>query len=322
VVNGVGDILQPTNPSEDQSMKSGYTDQFGYLPIDCTLEFAGGLVAPMPDFKKARQDVSNRTQSDGYIYPPIVCTRTKKPGWKRWKKVPYSERQQLLHRLPSTHYLELYDTFRDQEEARYSVAGFVMHFLGFLYGHRCHFHDWWVDGRVLIKGDIDYSPPRPEKAQEILNHASQTWHNFRERQRQVAINVLALPLHARTPFYEMEWERFASEYQLLDAVCWLAGGRDKAMRRLCQRFKIAVDTQKIDRLIRLRNDLLHQVLWDNRMPGEARSESSFYASYWLHKLTRRAMLGVLGFQGQYIRTPWWGRGSFHFDVVYPEPAAG
>jgi hypothetical protein len=289
-------------------MKSGYTDQFGYLPIDCTLDFTGGLAAAKSDFAKVRQEVSNRTHSDGYIYPP--CQRTKKPGSKRW---PNAERQELLHRLPATHYLELYDTLCDQEEARYSVAGFVMHFLGFLYGHRCHFHDWWVDGRVLVKGDTDYSLPRPEKAQEILNHALQTWRNFRQRQRQVAINILAL--HTRTPFYEMEWERFTSEYQLIDAVCWLSGDRDKAMRRLCQRFKIPVDTQKIKSLVRLRNDLLHQALWDNRMPGEARSEFSFYASYWLHKLTRRAMLGVLGLQGQYIRTPWWSLSNFHFDVA-------
>jgi hypothetical protein len=101
-----------------------------------------------------------------------------------------------------------------------------MHLLGFLYGHRCHFHDWWVDGKVLFPEEIDHSIPTAHQAENIISRSLQTWQTFGDRQRAGAINVLLL--HTRTQAYDMESERFSSEYQLFDAVYALVHPKRRA----------------------------------------------------------------------------------------------
>lgn len=300
-----------------------YTDKFGYLPIAETLEFEGGSVSPVPEIFEVIQAVSKHAHPDGHVYPPLARTLAHKPGWKRFRKVPQSNRPALFHKLPPTHFLKLEEGFASQDQARYGAAGFLIHFIGFLYGFRCQFHDWWMDGRVLTKSQADHSNPRAEAASRIVERALQRWRQYSERQRLVAIN--ALFLHSRTHVYEMTWERLQAEYQVFDAVFALArdtgqiAGIGKIphgdrIATLCGHFEIPMDAEKIALIVRLRNDLLHEALWDGRMPGEARSQLSFYTPLWIHRLTKRAFLAVLGFEGKYIRAPWWTLGSFYFDV--------
>src|SRR6266516_2433391 len=178
-----------------------YTDRFGYLPVDAEIPFEGGRIEPLKDFADSITRVVKYTHPDGYIYPPTIHTRTHKPGWKRDRKVPQSERPALLHTLPPTHALILDQDFANEEEARYSTAGFVVHFVGFLYGFRCQFHDWWMDGRANAKGRTDHSQPRVSQSSATITRAATTWRGFRRRQRLVAINCLFL--HTRTCVHEL-----------------------------------------------------------------------------------------------------------------------
>ena len=290
-------------------MSDTYKDKFGYLPYGFEVNFSRGRIIPRPHFDKAVQLMRRRTHTNQYVYPP--------------RKAKSTPRAASLHHLPSTHTLELDGRFPNQEQVRYGDGGFVIHFLGFLYGHRCQFYDWWVDGRVLIPDEIDHRPPSPKQAEEIISHALRTWRDFQNRQRFVAIN--ALFLHTRTQMYEFEWERFSNNYQIFDAVYALARdtgvlSRSRLTRhedrigRICDQFEIPMDSERVKRLVKLRNDLLHEAIWDERMPGESRSEFSFQASHWLHRLTKRAMLAVLGLRGPYIKTHWWTFGKFRFDI--------
>jgi len=290
-------------------MSDTYKDKFGYLPYGFEVNFSGGKIIPRPHFDKAVQLMRRRTHTNQYVYPP--------------RKAKSTPRAASLHHLPSTHTLELDGRFPNQEQVRYGDGGFVIHFLGFLYGHRCQFYDWWVDGRVLIPDEIDHRPPSPKQAGEIISDALRTWRDFQNRQRFVAIN--ALFLHTRTQMYEFEWERFSNNYQIFDAVYALARdtgvlSRSRLTRhedrigRICDQFEIPMDSERVKRLVKLRNDLLHEAIWDERMPGESRSEFSFQASHWLHRLTKRAMLAVLGLRGPYIKTHWWTFGKFRFDI--------
>jgi hypothetical protein len=139
----------------------------------------------------------------------------------------------------------------------------------------------------------------------------------------VAINCLFL--HTHTCVHELEWERFQAEYQVFDAVFALARDTHAISRtgvvshgarleHLCSEFGIPFDAPKARSMVTLRNDLLHEALWDGRMPGEARSMESAYASYWLHSLSRRALFACLGLRGGYAETAWWGMGTFAFNL--------
>jgi hypothetical protein len=296
--------------SVNTRMSYSYEDKFGYLPYELEFTFSSGKVIPLPRFHKAVEVIQRRTHTDHYVYPP--------------RKSKSARGGASLHRLPSTHLLQLDKRFPDQEQARYGEGGFVMHLLGFLYGHRCHFHNWWIDGRVLVPGEIDHVPPSAKQAGELISRALETWHNLATRQRYIAINVLFL--HTRTQMYEFEWERFSNSYLVFDAIYALARDtgilapnrsairHEDRIGRIADQFGIPLDAEKVKHIVKLRNDLLHEALWDERMPGEARSEISFYASYWLHKLTKRAMFAVLGLKGTYIRTPWWKLNRSLFDL--------
>jgi len=244
-----------------------YKDKFGYLPFPFNLQFSGGRVTALPSLNKAIQTVKRRMHPNLYIYPTAKQKRIRRPG--------------SFHRLPSTHNIELYKAFASQEQARYADAGFVMHLLGFLYGRRCHFHGWWVDGKILFPEEIDHSIPTAHQAENIISRSLETWQAFGDRQRAASINVLLL--HTRTQVYDLEYERFSCEYQLFDAVYALAHPKDegqashgKRIRSLCNEYKIPFEEELVKKIVDLRNNLLHEAIWDDRMPGEARSDFSFH----------------------------------------------
>jgi len=288
-----------------------------------SFDLPGAKIATLPEFSEIVEGVGTYTHPDGHVYPPLIHERRMKPGWKRDRKVPQSDRPALMHRMPATHSVAI-DQDLSQETARYGLAGFLAHFLGFLFGFRCQFYDWSMDGRVNVKSSVDHTLPTPRQAALVSKSAMDAWNRFAPRQQAVAINCLFL--HSRTLTYELEWERFQAEYQVFDAVFALA--RDtgtiagvgavrhrERIKEICKQLTIPFHPTNTDIIIRLRNELIHEALWDGRMPGEARSMESAYASYWLHSLSRRALFRCLKATGDYARSAWWGLGRYRFDLV-------
>lgn len=267
----------------------------------------------MPQTGEVTARLKELASPDGYVYG---SSEEEKPG-------PLS----FLRHLPVTHKISLPGLVDGQPAARYGEGGLVAHLLGLLYGYRAQFCDWWVEGRLRAHSDADHSPPGAEQASLCVDRALAAWRQWPGRQRTVMIN--ALYLHGRTDVYEHEWERFQAEYQVVDAVYSVAKAvgqlpapprrrKDYAhkerMSVLCTALGLVNDSDKLEAIVALRNELLHEALWDGRMPGEARGEISFRASYWVHKFSRRALLATLGLQGTYIGSPWWVLGNFQFDA--------
>jgi hypothetical protein len=143
----------------------------------------------------------------------------------------------------------------------------------------------------------------------------------------VAIN--AMYLFWRTAVHERESDRFDAEYKIVDAA--FALGRDigripppsKGRKRwphteqieaMCSALGLAFVVDITNDVVQLRNPLTHEAFWDRGMPGTPRGETSFRASYWLPRLAQRALLCVLGLEGDYLRSPWWEMGGFYFDL--------
>jgi hypothetical protein len=257
----------------------------------------------LPQFDDVIKDVASNTGSDEFLYPPT--------------------QKDLLHRLPASHGIELHDVTGEQEALRKGIAGFAMHFTGFLFGHRCHFENWWVDGRVSMKPQSDFSCVRVVDIAFCIERAIHTWSNWNDRMQRVAIN--ALFLHNRTHMYHWDWERFQSGYTVLDAAYKIANAvygvrapkHEERINTLCSRFGLAKNTTYVSGITRLRNDLIHEGLWDGGMPGEARGEDSFRGSYRIARICSRLFFALFKIEADYIRSPWWSLGHFSLKLVRP-----
>lgn len=301
-------------------MSYQYVDQFGFLPITDTITISCGEIAPIPEFETIVTAIAKITHPDGNVYPPVSYRATQKSNGSKLRKISKTKRPGHFQRLPPTHTLKLDQAFLDEKAARYGLAGFIIHFLGFLYGYRSQFYNWWMDKRIKVVSDCDHTSPHPKQASFYLEKAIQAWSSWLPRQQCVAINILYL--HTRTSVYESDWERFQAEYQVIDAIFSLAKTTKKLNKKrvphaeqiisLCHLYEIPNDLTKIAEIVKLRNDLLHEALWDGGIPGEAGSEASFRASYWLHNLSKRIMLAALGMDNDYIRSPWWFMGRLDF----------
>jgi hypothetical protein len=298
-----------------------YQDKFGYIPIDLEINLSIGKVSTLPTFTQTKKDFVKLVRRDGFIYPPIQHLARKTIKGK-YRKVPFSERATPLYPLPPTHNV-LLDTIINQSDARHDVAGFLIHFLGFLFGYRCQFENWNIDGRIRAISSSDHSHPSSDQTGVIVQKAIDTWRNFLPRQRTVATNLLFL--HQRASTVMFEWERFQAEYQVFDAIFALARDtrrlktkskipHEERLKHLCAIYDMPIKIDLIETIVRLRKDLIHEALWDEGMPGEARSSESLYSSIWLNKLSRRLVFAIFGFEGKYISSSWWTLGSYLFDI--------
>lgn len=324
-------------------------DRFGFLDWGRAIEFKGGSIAPVPEFKETADLVASCTNQDGFLYPGmsqqvIVDLKTN----QTLKEIARTRRPALLHRLPASHTLRLCDP-GTTEELRQGSGAFVVHLLGYLFGTRLQFWDWWFDGRVPTRlwetHNITFSEAT---VQDFLSHSYKIWRAWNEKERRLLTN--ALYMHCRAPMYEWDWERFTIEYMVLDACLKLAnlsrGVKDKAselakkrycgqlvkLRRgvkakstaepieiLCCRFGIPIppddDPAKkiVEKIVLLRNELFHEALWDGSQPCMGVDSDTFFQPYNLRRLNQRLIPALLGYETPYIRTNWWSIGTFGFD---------
>lgn len=291
-----------------------YRDCFGYLPVRFSAEWSGGQVEPVAEFDEAREWVEANTNRDGFLYPPIVHRRYRNSeAEESGDKVPRTERQALLHRLPATHKITIpAATGESAESLRKGLAGFVMHFLGFLFGYLCQFEDWWVDRRVQMRSDTDASP-HPTHASQLLQPAVKTWTGWDNEARYLATNALFFNL--RAPGYEWEWERFQASYQVTDAGWRLARKTQqvtvpnlpphgKRIEILCDQLGLYWDEDLVQKIVELRHGLFHEALWHGKQPTEAGERWLFHMDIYLRNFNVRLFLALLGLEADFIHTSW------------------
>ncbi len=111
------------------------------------------------------------------------------------------------------------------------------------------------------------------------------------------------------------------EYMILDACHKLSvklhsikdGGHGKRINILCQKFGIPLGSALTDKIVKLRNDLFHEMLWDNSEPCSGASSDTFMLSFHLRKLNQRLIPALLHYRNSYVQTVWWCLGSSNFD---------
>ncbi len=301
-------------------MKSGVqSDLFGFLPVKLSASFNDVKIEPVPDFDEILEAIVKDSHQDGFMYPPLSQQwRVNPKTLKKIKRVPRTKRPAHIYRVPYSHQLTIV-TASGAKDLRTTEGGFLIHLLGYLYGVRLQFHDWWVDGRMPVKGQHNISLT-DQWAAEFLSEGYRTWKGWNGEQQKLMTNILFM--HSRALSYEWDWERFMIEYMVFDGCCRLAktlnrrlklSNHVKQMINLCKHYGIPVkNEQHIKKIVRLRNGLFHSTLWGDGQPCTAVEHDAFRVPYDLRRLNQRVIPALLGSRIHYIQTPWWLLGTFRF----------
>lgn len=208
----------------------------------------------------------------------------------------------------------------ENNDTRNSDAGFIIHVLGYLFGTRLQFHDWWFDGRVPIKSTHNITIT-DAVIEDFISKSYRTWLAWTDQIKKWFLNILIM--HSRVPTYEWEWERFMIEYMVFDGAYRITqelfqfrnGGHKQRFEEIFSRFGLEYHEDKIKEIYRLRNDLLHQSLWDQSQACTQRPGSkALYHQITLSNINNRVIPALLGYNTSYIGTPWWTTGSKRFDA--------
>jgi hypothetical protein len=285
---------------------------FGFLMLNCGLTFNGGEITPIEDFDSNQKMIAEWEHEDGFVYPPITH-RLDKNG----DAVPNTERQAHLYRLPASHLLQLHSD--DSSDPRRTRASCVIHLLASLKDTCLQFADWWFDARVPTGRRHAIFCPQ-DVTEDFLSRCFAVWSAWPEAERKRLLNSLFML--NRAPAYEWDWERFAVEYMVVDALYRTAANlhlmpvvrkHEERIDGMCQAFGLMRNESQVAEFVKLRNDLVHETLWDGGRPGTAVSGSAILAPVHLHSLNRRLVLAVLGYHNEYMRSAWWAFGNVRFD---------
>ncbi|MCX5827057.1 MAG: hypothetical protein NTV58_03525 [Deltaproteobacteria bacterium] len=298
-------------------------DHFGFLPLDRILEWDTGRAIPVEDISDHIEKVSQKTNEDGYLYPPEThryrSNKTDKNGKllfsteMEWKKVPKTRRPAFLHKLPVSHNIELYST-PIENDFRHGDGGFLLHFLGFLFGFRLQFKEWWHEGRIYL-GGRRWVVVQPGVENLAITAAYQMWCSLPAQQRLRFTNLLYM--HCRSDLYEWDWERFIINYMVFDACFkivkelngWKKVKHSERFDVLFHHFGIQPCKEEIIKMVDLRNGLFHETLWDGGQPCSSGIEGYRQADN-LKRINERLITAIAGCDTKFIHTKWWSVGQY------------
>jgi hypothetical protein len=297
-----------------------YVDRFGWIPRPLDVQGSFGQLRTLTDFNETVAGMKKRFDYEGHAYPPCEDVAIWRESQKASDTTGHITRPASIYRLPATHELRLTAASDDPAILRNAESGFLIHFLGFLLGYRCQFWDWWLDLRISVQSHADYDIFSPKILTKCLDLGISSWRDMKQRERTIVIN--AMFLHNRGLGYQWDWERLQTEYQVLDAFYAVARTRfklpksthPKRIEILCKQFGLYQPADLVDRIVDLRNNLIHEAHWGGQMPCTAPDDETFYAPIWLRRFNQRLGLAILGFENDYVSSRWNTLGSFAFRI--------
>ena len=152
--------------------------------------------------------------------------------------------------------------------------------------------------------------------QDFVQHSFLKWKTWRPDKQKLFTNLLFM--HSRAISYQWDWERFMVEYMVFDS-CWnfYSDGKNNPshsnrLKQILSDFGMKTYEDKIKKIVKLRNDLFHETLWDKGQPCSAGSNEAFTSYYDLMRINQRLFVALLEYSTNYIYTDWrcLGRWSF------------
>ncbi len=299
-----------------------YQDQFGFLSSFFNkIEIEYGTIEPLENYREIEEQVRQEQHKDGFFYPPIVKSFNTDIFLGRIiEEIPNTRRPAHLYKLPMSHGIQL-DVSGDKQEIRNGIGGLIIYLLSYLLGTRLQFEDWWVDGRIPMKNTHNILLHHTTMEQ-FISHSCRIWQNWPETAKHLFINILYM--NSRTPSYQWVWEQFMINFMVFDACYKLSkelgkikkkdsrGGMQSKLKAMCETYGLLFDKKNIKIIADLRNQLFHEALWDNELPGMGKGRQAFTHVYNLRRLNQRLIPALLNYQTGYIGTSWLSIGRVKF----------
>lgn len=303
-------------------MPARYKDKIGFLYYEGSLQFSNGGIYPLENLKDIRKYVDEKTNKDGFFYPPTVETYSQSVKVvdgaveTSEKLLPKTKRPAKIFKMPTSHEIRIINPV-NINDPRKGDGLFFIYLIAFIFGTRLQFHDWFFDGRVPVYSHQDFHFT-PSAIEQFIETAYHKWSNCSDKQRILLTNLLYMQTKVKS--YEWDWERFIISYMIIDACYkYLNETQGIIARKHQDRIEIIVDyfdmklnLQWIARIVSLRNELFHEALWESGQPGNSGSTYSYSAAFHLSKLNNRIIFALLGHRGGYVQSPWWHRDVFMF----------
>jgi len=303
-------------------MSAKYKDKIGFLYYEGTLQFSNGGIYPVENFKKIHEYVDKNANKDGFFYPPTVETYSQSVKVVNGtletfeELVPKTKRPAQMFKMPVSHEIRIINPF-NASDPRKGDGLFLTYLIAFIFGIRLQFHDWFFDGRVPVYSHQDFLFI-PSATEHFIDKAYNIWCNCSDTQKKLLTNLLYMQTKVKS--YEWDWERFILLYMVIDG-CYkflnetqgvISRNHRNRMNIILEYFDMKINLEWINRIVDLRTELFHEALWEGGQPGNSGSTYSYSAAFHLSKLNNRIIFAILGHRGEYIRSPWWHRGTFMF----------
>jgi hypothetical protein len=272
------------------------TIRFGWLPEQQTYVLAEMRIEPVEDYD--------------LMIAKVLTSGDVEDDWFHPRYNDDSKRCERFQ-LPSTHTLSIIDEL----DGRHRLSTYLVFILGFLKGLRLIPEPWHHVRRVPTKLQRfqDFYVYEPTISR-ILGRAVEFWRSNNIQIRRAMIG--ALHWHSLGRTYEHPYEVFNAQYTVLDA-CWnihmnLVG---KAVSPHARRAEVlaaayglhlpewASVSGKESYLSHLRNDLVHEALWEGEPIGLAHPKEHPSIHINLYHFNSRLLLALLGERNDYTRQP-------------------
>ncbi len=299
-----------------------YQDSFGFLNQYISFCFENVEIYPKDDFKESAITINSIINKDGFFYPPHI-NRVEYPinDFSKGKIIPNTERPAELYRLPASHIIKIKTSDR-LEFMRSNDAGFIIHFLGYLYGTRLQFSDWFFEGKVPVNTHHSFFAS-PKIANQVLSKAYKFWLTLDDTLRRIFTNILFM--HIKAKCYEWDWEKFTIEYMVFDALFKISKSLNDSffkyithkqrLMSMCEFYSISYKATTLEQIVKLRNELFHETLWDGGMPTSGKSHFAFFAADHLHRLNDRIITALIGYKNNFSKSTWESPNQFLFDEM-------
>lgn len=301
--------------------------KFGCLRTPLEGKFLGIKISPLSDFKKRILWFEEESNRDGFFYPPQVATYKIDPETSEIKeKIKKSERPASVFKITPSHKICVSEPNCKLEKIN-SDEVLMINLLSYLYGTRLQFSDWNMEGRIPFKSQTDIVIS-DDISFGFLEHVYSWWRDLNEISKMKYINILYVLGRARS--LEWEWEKFAYQYMVFDAIYNLFASLNplkiKKINKernithkmrfeiLISHFSLPKNNCLVDRIYRARNKLFHEAIWAETMFGHKSNKiNATPLSLHLNALNSRFICGLTEFKNDYSTSEWWTRQEFGFN---------
>lgn len=297
-----------------------YTDKITYLPYETPIKFKQGEICTVNNYDEVCEYVRCKANEDGFYYRPmteIVMRREEIiEGQLKYFETPVSntKRPARLFRLPATHEIKINNP-NVITDIRKGDGQFIIYLTAFMFGVRIQFHEWRFDGKVPVRKNTDFFTYHAD-IENVIGNAYEIWLQCSDQHRKFLINLLYMQQKIQS--YEWDWERFFISYMVLDS-CYKFFREKYGMEKCSHRDRIEkmlsycdmkFDKDRVGRIVELRNNLIHESLWNNEQPGEGCGHQQELDIF---RINCRLILAMFGYRGEYVESPWWFGGPFVFN---------